>query len=236
MYLSHLDPKSLLVSLWGGGAAHQWASELDSFRNLHKLMEFFIIISIGYIWQCKLCISFFPILPYFPYLSPQQSCKWCLYGPAVSWWLSNLERFIFKFQRKKAFIHWARRLIENFVDLCDSIKQTVATKRLLLLWCVTQALIQWFMDDEPSCRVKNISSDVTTASLSFYRHCLQPYQWAPSPPMELSLVSLEILHSCYRFYPQYIIHILLSGNLRGLENQNGCVCDRHIDFYVPFVF
>lgn len=28
-----------------------------------------------------------PILPYFPYSSPQQSCRWCLFGLAVSWWL-----------------------------------------------------------------------------------------------------------------------------------------------------
>lgn len=109
--------------------------------------------------------------------------------------------------------------------------KTNCGNKTLVTPLVCHSSVQWFMDVEPSCRVKNISSGVTTASLSFYRHCLQPYQWAPSPPMELSQVSLEILHSCYRFYPQYTGH---SPHTFVMEferpGKSKWMCMWHIDF------
>lgn len=56
----------------------------------------------------------------------------------------------------------------------------------------------WTMSPFASC-------GVTAVSVWFYRRCSQPYQWAPSQPMESSQVSLEILQAL-DFSPKYTVY------------------------------
>lgn len=84
---------------------------------------------------------------YSPHLKTNLSISW-FKSTAVLQRLSLCPRCI----QMASIPTWGRRFTEKLQD-SSWIKQTMTTKSSWLLWCVTQALTQPFMDDESVCKL-----------------------------------------------------------------------------------